>query len=99
MTATSDRWQRLMCAQKKLTNPFLLCRLVGLRARQLNEHRAGIRLPQAIDAALEEVEAGTLAPPVGWPKQPEGPPPAQRSKRTPRPRPAEEELARQPAAR
>ena len=57
------RWQLLLPAQEKLWNPYLLSRLVGRRARLLMNGGGGPRTTaEAIDQALQEVAAGTLAP-------------------------------------
>jgi len=57
------RWNLLISAQEKLPNPYLLCRLVGRRARLLINGGLPRTTAEAIDQALQEVTAGIVAPP------------------------------------
>lgn len=57
------RWQLQIAAQEKIPNPYLLCRLVGRRARMLINSGVPKITSEAIDQALEEVRYGVVAPP------------------------------------
>lgn len=63
MGRPSSRWPLLLEAQREVPNPFLLCRVVGLRARQLKRTGSRILTAEAIDLALLEAAEGKLFPP------------------------------------
>lgn len=55
-----SRFVRTLQAQQRVTNPYLLCAMVGRRARQSAQAADAPRIHQAINRALEEVAAGQL---------------------------------------
>jgi DNA-directed RNA polymerase subunit K/omega len=57
----SVRSERLLEAQKKIPNPFLLCTVTSGRARQLMVACDGrTALAELVDLALNEIAAGAL---------------------------------------
>jgi DNA-directed RNA polymerase subunit K/omega len=69
----SSRSELLFQAQKKISNPFLLCTLIGNRTRQLmmsdNRNQS---TAEKVDYALRELLAGALEFEMHGEKQPKG---------------------------
>ncbi len=67
----SVRSRLLAEAEKQISNPFLLCALVSLRARQLmTTGNANTSTAQLVDSALNELIAGVLEFERGKPRRP-----------------------------